>query len=112
MSECPDTTMYNLNPAVSFSSSVMPSEPVYLRFYDGLNDFLAFQHRFTILNWQLMDKLRIKELIAEIGIPFDAIGLILVDGDSVDLDHILQGGERVSVCPVFEDVDIGSLFAE
>ena len=34
------------------------------------------------------------------------VDLVLVDGRSVDFDHLLRGGERVAMYPVFERLDI------
>jgi len=48
----------------------------------------------------------VKDTIQAIGVPHTAIDLILVDGQSVDFSHRLQGGERVAVYPVFERLDI------
>ena len=57
---------------------------------------------------QLKDSIR-----EQIGLPLVgrvAAGymadLILVDGRSVDFDHILRGGERVAVYPMFERLDV------
>ena len=41
--------------------------------------------------------------------PHTAVDLILVDGRSVGFSHRLRGGERVSVYPVFERLDISPL---
>ena len=41
--------------------------------------------------------------------PHTEIDLILVDGESVGFNYQLRGGERVSVYPVFESLDITPL---
>jgi hypothetical protein len=47
-------------------------------------------------------------VIESLGVPVDHIDLILVNGESVDFSYPLKGGERISVYPVFESLDIGS----
>ena len=48
----------------------------------------------------------VKDTIEAIGVPHTEVDLILVDGVSVDFSHLLKGGERVSVYPAFERLDI------
>lgn len=43
----------------------------------------------------------VKDLLGSIGIPRCELGLVLVDGEAVDLDHLLTGGERVAAYPPF-----------
>lgn len=51
----------------------------------------------------------IKDTIEAIGVPHTEIDLILVNGKSVGFDYNLVGGERVSVYPVFETLDISPI---
>ena len=51
----------------------------------------------------------VKDAIESIGVPHTEVDLILVDGDSVGFEHVLHGGERVAVYPVFERLDIAPL---
>lgn len=76
------------------------------RFYAELNDFLprdrrqvSFCHDF---NWNPS----IKDTIEAIGVPHTEVDLILVNGESVDFSYLLQDGDRASVYPVFELIDI------
>jgi uncharacterized protein with PIN domain len=78
-----------------------------LRFYEELNDFLpahrykrAFEHPFT-------GTPTVKDVVEALGVPHPEIDLILVNGVSVGFEHVLTGGERVAVYPVFERLDIG-----
>jgi uncharacterized protein with PIN domain len=48
----------------------------------------------------------VKDAIESVGVPHPEVDLILVDGRSVDFGHLLRGGERVSVYPMFEALDI------
>src|SRR5687767_9828609 len=88
----------------------MPERPCALfRFYEELNDFLAPERRkrdFTIE----VDRARsVKDAIESAGVPHTEVDLILVDGVSVDFTHLLRGGERVAVYPMFERLDIAPL---
>lgn len=51
----------------------------------------------------------VKDAIESLGVPHTEVDLILVDGRSVDFAHLLRGGERVAVYPVFEALDITPL---
>jgi uncharacterized protein with PIN domain len=79
------------------------------RFYEELNDFLPEARRkveFAIA----IDRARsVKDAIESAGVPHTEVDLILVDGRSVDFAHVLRGGERVSVYPMFERLDITPL---
>lgn len=81
------------------------ASPVTLRFYQELNDFLPpgnrqqdFQHR-----WQAGS---VKDLVESLGVPHTEIDLILANGRSVDFGYPVQPGDRISVYPVFESMDI------
>ena len=49
----------------------------------------------------------VKDAIEGLGVPHVEVDLILVNGVSVGFDHRLADGDRVSVYPVFESLDIG-----
>lgn len=85
----------------------MPS--LLLRFYRELNDFLPkplrqrdFTHDFVALG-------SIKDAIESLGVPHTEIDLILVNGESVGFDFRPSDGDRVSVYPLFEALDISSV---
>jgi hypothetical protein len=48
----------------------------------------------------------VKDTIEAIGVPHTEVDVILVDGRSVGFGHLLNGGERVAVYPVFERFDV------
>ena len=50
-----------------------------------------------------------KDAIESVGVPHTEVDLILVDGRSVDFTHLLRGGERVAVYPMFEALDIAPI---
>jgi uncharacterized protein with PIN domain/sulfur carrier protein ThiS len=79
---------------------------VLIRFYEELNDFLTPElRRITILH-PVKQPGSIKDMIEALGVPHTEIDLILVNGQSVDFDYRVQDGDRISVYPVFESLDI------
>jgi uncharacterized protein with PIN domain len=48
-------------------------------------------------------------MIESFGVPHPEIDLILVNGQSVDFHYIVNDGDRISVYPVFECLDISPL---
>lgn len=78
----------------------------HFRFYEELNDFLPIERRKRDFSLDFDGKPAIKDIVEAIGVPHVEIDLILVNGRSVDFKYILQNGDRVSVYPVFESLDI------
>ena len=76
------------------------------RFYEELNDFLAPQLRKTAFPVPVDRGRSVKDAIESVGVPHTEVDLVLVDGASVAFEHVLRGGERVAVYPVFERLDI------
>lgn len=76
------------------------------RFYEELNDFLPKQRKKADFQADFEEKRSIKDMIEAIGVPHTEIDLILVNGKSVDFGYFLQDGDRVSVYPVFESVNV------
>ena len=84
----------------------MPPKTAHFRFYEELNDFLDAGKRKTLFPYQFKGNPSIKDAIEAIGVPHTEVDLILVNGASVGFDYQLQEGDRVSVYPVFESLDI------
>lgn len=80
-----------------------------LRFYEELNDFLAPALRKTEFTHRFARRTSIKDMIESFGVPHTEIELILVNGVSVDFSYIVNDGDRISVYPVFESLDISPL---
>jgi len=76
------------------------------RFYEELNDHLPKDLKKKSFVYEFRGNPNIKDTIQAIGIPHGEVDLILVNGQSVDFDYHMQGGEEVSVYPVFETFDI------
>jgi len=79
------------------------------RFYEELNDFLPLGRRKIAFDYAFNGTPSVKDSIEAIGVPHPEVDLILVDDVSVGFDHLLNGGERVAVYPMFERVDISPL---
>lgn len=82
---------------------------VYFRFYEELNDFLPLDKIRKEFLYLFSAKVSVKDAIESLGVPHTDIDLILVNGQSVRFEHILQEGEHISVYPVFERLDISGL---
>ena len=79
------------------------------RFYEELNDFLAPEVRKTAFAVPIDRGRSVKDAIESVGVPHTEVDLVVVDGTSVAFEHVLRGGERVAVYPVFERLDISPL---
>ena len=79
------------------------------RFYEELNDFLPEPRRKRDFEIEIDRARSVKDAIESAGVPHTEVDLILVDGVSVDFTHVLRGGERVAVYPMFERLDIAPL---
>lgn len=82
---------------------------VIFRFYAELNDLLPADRRQVAFSQPFKGRVTVKHLIESLGVPHAEVDLILVDGRSVEFGHIVADGQRISVYPVFESLDIGSL---
>lgn len=80
-----------------------------LRFYEELNDFLPQELRKRALAVEVDRARSVKDAIESAGVPHTEVDLVIVDGRSVDFAHLLRGGERVAVYPMFESLDIAPL---
>ena len=93
------------------------------RFYAELNDFFSpmeqqgperhvpfrreTKPRSVKIPYRFHVSPTVKDAIEGLGVPHVEVDLILVNGVSVGFDHRLADGDRVSVYPVFESLDIG-----
>lgn len=79
------------------------------RFYEELNDFLPRARRKRAFRYQCASGATVKQAIEAIGVPHTEVELILVNGESVGFSHLVGEGDRVSVYPQFESLDITPL---
>jgi uncharacterized protein with PIN domain len=95
--------------AAAFAEERDPMPKATFRFYEELNDFLPRHRRKTDFEVEIRGKRSIKDMIEALGVPHTETDLILVKGESVDFTYILQDGDRISVYPVFESLNIGNV---
>ncbi len=79
------------------------------RFYEELNDFIAPDNRKREFTCPCARAATTKHMIEALGVPHTEVELILVNGESVDFNRILQDGDRVAVYPRFEAMDVTPL---
>src|SRR5688572_20458554 len=79
------------------------------RFYEELNDFLAPERRRREFTVPCARAATTKHMIEALGVPHTEVELVLVNGESVGFDRILEHGDRVAVFPKFEMVDVTPL---
>jgi uncharacterized protein with PIN domain len=79
------------------------------RFYAELNDFLPPARRFLPIPYFFDVGGPVKDVIEGLGVPHTEVDLVLANGVSVDFSYIVRDGDRISVYPVFEAIDITPL---
>lgn len=82
-----------------------------LRFYKELNDFLPTEKRKKRFSHTLNQQTSIKDVIESLGVPHTEIDLILVNGNSIDFNYLIQDQDNFSVYPMFEGLDISELIS-
>jgi sulfur carrier protein ThiS len=82
----------------------------WFRFYAELNDLLPAAMRQKELAFSFKEKRRsVKDMIESLGIPHTEVDLILVNGVSATFERHIEDGDRISVYPVFEGLDISDV---
>ena len=76
------------------------------RFYEELNDFLPQHLKKVDIETEFVGEKSIKKTIENFGVLPSRVDLVLVNGSPVDFWYILKDGDRVSVYPVFEKLNI------
>ncbi|MFP5382094.1 MAG: Mut7-C RNAse domain-containing protein [Gammaproteobacteria bacterium] len=69
------------------------------RFHEALNDFLAPARREREFTVPCARAATTKHMIEALGVPHTEVEVILVNGEAVGFDRILQTGDRVAVYP-------------
>jgi uncharacterized protein with PIN domain len=80
----------------------------HFRFYAELNDFLPPEKRATTFPCAFEGKQSVKHLIEALGVPHTEVDLVLINGRSAAFSEHVEDGDRVSVYPVFECLDIAT----
>lgn len=76
------------------------------RFYEELNDFLPPRRRKCAIACVCASGATVKHAIEALGVPHTEVELILANSESVDFSYVVQEGDRISVYPVFEALDV------
>lgn len=85
------------------------ADNITIRFYEELNDFLPFDRRKKSFALTVKQFGSVKDLVESLGVPHTEIDLILVNGESVNFNYTVKSGDRISVYPVFESLDISPI---
>jgi uncharacterized protein with PIN domain len=83
----------------------------FFRFYAELNDLLSKEWRNRPVVYPLNGRVAVKHAIEASGIPHTEVDLILANGRPVDFTYSVEPGDRLSVYPVFQKIDVGSLLS-
>ena len=82
-----------------------PSATATLRFYAELNDFLPPDRQQRDLTLPFVAPAPVRHLIELAGVPHTEVEVILLDGESVDLETSVGNGQRLAIYPIFEAFD-------
>ncbi len=80
-----------------------------LRFYAELNDYLPVQLRHRDIGTKFDAPCPVRHLVETHRVPHTEIEIILLNSVSVDLETRVSDGDRISVFPMFESLDIRPL---
>lgn len=81
----------------------------YFRFYEELNELLPPEKRKKEFEYSFSGTPSVRDAIEALGVPHVEVDLILINGNSVSFREKLRHGDKVSVYPVFETLDIGQV---
>jgi len=93
--------------AIQKANYTMPKAT--FRFYEELNDFLPRHRRKKDFEAEFRGQRSLKDIVEALGVPHAEIDLILANGKSVGFDYILRDGDRLSVYPIFETLNIKAI---
>jgi len=82
---------------------------VSVRFYEELNDYLPENMRKKDVELDLSDGSKVKDILNKFSIPSQEVHLVLINGKNSLLETKLNSGDRVSIYPIFETIDISPI---
>jgi uncharacterized protein len=82
---------------------------VMVRAYGPLNDFLPPVRRQLAVPVRFSGRVSVKDLIEGLGVPHPEIDLILLNGEPVPFDRVVQDSDRIAVFPPFHHLDIAGV---
>ncbi len=80
-----------------------------VRFYGSLNDFLPPETKGQTTSYAFEVSGSVKDMIEALGVPHTEVELILANGESVDFSYQVQDGDRISVYPEWDALDLSPL---
>ena len=86
-----------------------PVGSVTIRAYAELNDFLPRKWRQKSFPYPLIGGHSLKHIVESAGIPHTEVEVIMLNGESVDFTRDLSDGDRISLYPMFESLDVTNL---
>ena len=82
---------------------------IQFRFYEELNDFLPEVKSKVRFTYNYIDRASVKDVIESFGVPHTEVDMILVNGNSVGFDYLINDEDDISVYPLFEALDISKV---
>ncbi|OGV65916.1 MAG: hypothetical protein A3K19_07905 [Lentisphaerae bacterium RIFOXYB12_FULL_65_16] len=79
-----------------------------MRFYEELNEFLSRDHEKRAFEVEIFEPRSVKDIIESQGVPHTEIDLILVDGESVGFEYLVDRPARITVYPAFQSMDVAA----
>jgi uncharacterized protein len=93
----------------SGSTRALGHGDVDVRVYAELNEFVAPELRDRVMRRPFRPHQTVKDVIEAAGVPHTEVDLVLVNGEPVGFTHRPTAGDRITVYPVFETLDIGPI---
>lgn len=81
------------------------------RFYARLNAFLPAERRGQAFSCICAESATTKHMIEALGVPHTEVALVLANGEPAGFDRPIRNGDRITVYPKFEQLDLGHLSA-
>lgn len=80
-----------------------------VRFYEELNDYLPDRFKKKEFELDVPSHASVKDILDTFNIPHKEVHLVLVNGNNSLLETKLNSGDRVSLYPLFESIDISPI---
>jgi hypothetical protein len=76
------------------------------RFYEELNDHLPPDRRKRDFDVSFQGEKTVQQVLDTLGVPSGEVDLLLINGRSAGLEDRVRDGDRISVYPVFERLNV------
>jgi len=90
----------------------MSNITVSVRFYEELNDYLPKEYHKKDFQVTLPAGSIVRDLLDKFHIPVREVHLVLVNSEVSTIERKLQQGDRLSIYPIFETIDISPITKE